>query len=552
MGFLLDEFDVGEYCKVKVSNCSDVCIICFSGFNTPKGKFNYIKTFSDNTYHQIYLNTSYDDYYHKGIEGLGDTLEDTIIALTKIIDNLPGKNIRVLTFGCSMGGYGALLYGSLLNVHQILALGPSIPEFSESFLGKKERSEHVEIYKNLEKKIITSKVEKLILHGDSTISDILTHQRLRFSNNSISKHLHGCTHALVVILASKMDLKQFIEDLDTALAHVENIFPSFNLPDEQYILLQGLFNPDNIDGILRASLKPKDIDSLHHTVLYCVAVSNIVSNPELAKTYFFLALEKHLHYRSVKRCYDLLSNISEYKSLLHKIESGIFHAGAEQLDNSEIVSLQNISKELTNKVYTKKDISSKFIEGYVDKYNGETLFGWCLDRNSCKQVDVDIFFGENAEPKDRLNCNSFRSDLKTAGKNEGNCSFSLSFSIYHPILKNSFPVYVVETTTAEHVNNSGMPILPPFIQFNVEMISDGNIYGWIYDKNYPANMIDMQVMSLQGNVEIERIPRSDLQSKGINPLAGFIIKSNKKTNTLDYVDIYISRNSFRVSKTIMV
>lgn len=552
MGFLLDEYDIGEYCKVKVSNCSDVCIICFSGFNTPKGKFNYIKTFSDNAYHQIYLNTTYDDYYHKGIEGLGKTLDETVIALTKIIESLPGENIRVLTFGCSMGGYGALLYGSLLKVNKILALGPSIPEFSESFLGKKERSEHVEIYKILERKIITSDVEKLILHGDSTISDILTHQRLRFSNKSYSKHLLGCTHALVVILASKMDLKKFIDDIDSALAHVEKIFPSFNLPDEQYILLQELFCPSNIDGILRSSVNIKDINSLHHTVLYCIAVSNIVSNPELAKSYFFLALEKHLHYRSAKRCFDLLTDIPEYKNLLHKIENGIFQSGAEQLDGSEIVSLQNICKELASKIYTKKNISSGIIEGYVDKYNGEMLFGWCLERNSQKKVDVDIFFGENTEPNDRLNCNGFRRDLKTAGKNEGNCSFSLSFSVYYPVLKNSFAVYVVETSTTEHVNNSGIPILPPFIHLNVEKILDGNIHGWIYDRNYPANMIDMQAMSLQGNVTIERIPRSDLQNKGINPLAGFIIKSNKKIDTLDYVDIYISNSSYRVSKTIMV
>lgn len=552
MEFLVNEFDIGDYCKVKACNWSNICVICFSGFNTPKGKFNYIKTFSNSSYHQIYLNTTSDDYYHKGIQGLGGNLEATLKALNEIIEDLPGDNIRIITLGCSMGGYGALLYGALLKVNKILALGASIPEFSESLLGKKERSEHVDIYKSLESKIIDSDVEKLVLHGDSTISDILTHQRLRFSNNTVSKHLHGCTHALITILAGKMDIKQLIEDVDAALAHIDNIFPSFNLPDEQYQILQDLFNPNNLDGIARSPIIIDNIDSLHHTVLYCVAVSNIVNNSNLAKSCFFLALDKQLHYRSAKRCYDLLVDSSEYKRLMSKIEDGVFNLGIEQLDISEIISLQTIYDELNKKVYIKKNASNKLTEGYIDKYNGEILFGWCLERNSLEAVEVDIYFGEDPEPKQKLRCNNFRKDLKTAGKNDGNCSFSLPFSAYNPVLKNSFAVNVIETSTKEIVSNSGIPALPPFIHLNVEKIIDGNIYGWMYDRNYPTNMIDMQVISHQGNVTLDRIPRSDLQSKGINPLAGFIIKSNKKLNTLDYIDIFISNSNHRISRTIMV
>lgn len=549
---LLNEYDIGEYCKVKTSEWSNTCIICFSGYNTPKGKFNYIKTFSGNTYHQIYLNTTSEDYYHKGIQGLGETLEETLESLKKIIENLPGEDVKVITLGCSMGGYGALLYGALLKVNKILALGASVPEFSESFLGKKERSEHVEIYKSLENKIINSDSEKLILHGDSTISDILTHRRLRFSKNAISKHLHGCTHALVAILASKIDLRQLIENIDATLKHIERIFPPFDLPDEQYKILSELFNPKNMDGIVRSPIFLEDINSLHHTVLYCVGVSNIVNHPSIAKSAFLLALDKQLHYRSAKRCYDLLDETSEYKSLLVKIENGIFKHGIEQLDISEITSLQNIYDELNKKIYVKKSILNKSIEGYIDKYNGEMLFGWCLDRNSTQSVNVDIYFGEDLESKESIKCDSFRKDLKIACKNEGNCAFNLTFSAYNPILENSFAVHIVETSTKEYVNNSGIAILPPFIHLNVEKITDGNIYGWIYDRNYPANMIDMHVISQQGNVMINRIPRSDLQSKGINPLSGFIIKSNKKIDSLDYIDIFMPNTNHRISKTIMV
>lgn len=554
MSQLIDEKNIGDYCKVKIVSNSNLCVICFSGFNTPKGKFNYVRSFSNNKYHQIYLNTTSDDYYHKGIQGLGTDLNETISSLNKILQELPGKDIQVITLGCSMGGYGALLYGSLLKVKTIIALGPSLPLYSESFLGKPERKKHVDIYKGLERIIIESNTEKIIIHGDSMISDILTHEKLKKSKNSVCRHLWGCSHSQAEILKGKLNLSVFIENKDKALAHIENIFPSFSLPQEQYVLLHKLFAPENIDGICLTPLDIDSIDDLHHTVLYCIAVSNIIRNTPMAKKCFVLALEKHLHYRSAKRCLDIVLQHHERMQLLTLIERSIYSFGIEHLEMSEIVSLKKIYDELTVAVYPQERRTLVANEGYLDRHNGETLFGWCLNRNSTEAANVDVYFERNAFPRCQVVSDKFRGDLKTAGKRGGHCAFSLPLNVYEPVLINSTRAYAVEKSANEHINNSGIPILPPFIHFYVERIVDGVIYGWVYDRNHPTNFIDISASNkINGaKVIINRFVRADMQSQGINELAGFSIQSANNAYEPEFLEVFLKNTNLRISRAIMV
>ncbi|QQQ15073.1 hypothetical protein JJL53_08295 [Aeromonas media] len=554
MSQLINEKNIGDYCKVKIVSNSNLCVICFSGFNTPKGKFNYVRSFSNNEYHQIYLNTTSDDYYHKGIQGLGTNLNETISSLNKILQELPGKDIQVVTLGCSMGGYGALLYGTLMNASRILALGPSIPLYSEPFLGKAERNQHISIYKQFEDRIINSNIEKVILHGDSMISDILTHQRLKSSNNAICRHLFGCNHTLTAILASKMQLRIFVENISLALSHVETIFNTFVLPQYQYDILHNLFAPENIDGICRTPLDIDSIDDLHHTVLYCVAVSNIIRNTPMAKKCFALALEKHLHYRSAKRCLDIVLQHHERMQLLTLIERSIYSFGIEHLEMSEIVSLKKIYDELTVAVYPQERRTLVANEGYLDRHNGETLFGWCLNRNSTEAANVDVYFERNAFPRCQVVSDKFRGDLKTAGKRGGHCAFSLPLNVYEPVLINSTRAYAVEKSSNEHINNSGIPILPPFIHFYVERIVDGVIYGWVYDRNHPTNFIDISASNkINGaKVTINRFVRADMQSQGINELAGFSIQSTNNAYEPEFLEVFLKNTNLRISRAIMV
>ncbi|WP_323913182.1 hypothetical protein [Aeromonas veronii] len=553
MGQLIAEKDIGDYCKVKVVSNSNLCVICFSGFNTPKGKFNYIRSFSHNDYHQIYLNTTAEEYYHQGIHGLGDGLEETIHHINEILQELPGENIQVITLGCSMGGYGALLYGTLLNANKVIALGPSLPLYSESFLGRSERLKHVDIYLRYERRIIDSEVQKIIVHGDSIISDILTHEKLKHARNSVCKHLRGCSHSQAEILKGKLNLSDFIENTSIALEHIENIYPSFDFPQDQYKLLQRMFAPENLDGICRDSLKIANIAGLHHTVLYCIAVSNILTDQELAKKCFSLALEKHLHYRSAKRFLDIVFLPGECEKLLQLIEKSIYRFGIEHLEMSEIVSLKSICDELTTKVYPQEKYSPVHIEGYLDRYDGENLFGWCINKELKEAATVHIYFKDKSLPHYKILSDKFRGDLKSAGKRDGCSAFSLPLNIYMPILVNSTRVYAVEHHTKEHLNNSGMLLQPQFIHFNVERIVDGVIYGWVYDRNHPKNYIDISAFSIKNNnVTVSRFERADMESRGINSRAGFSIHSKSFSDAPDFIEVFLKNSNHRISRAIMV
>lgn len=61
-------------------------------------------------------------WYHREIPGLGHHVDEVADSLKQMIAAI--KPSRVITIGQSMGGYAAVLYGTLLEVDRILAFGP--------------------------------------------------------------------------------------------------------------------------------------------------------------------------------------------------------------------------------------------------------------------------------------------------------------------------------------------------------------------------------------------------------------------------------------------
>jgi len=61
-------------------------------------------------------------WYHKGIEGHGDTITAAAESLGELI---AGHDVdRLVTVGCSAGGYAALAFGTLLGADKALSFGP--------------------------------------------------------------------------------------------------------------------------------------------------------------------------------------------------------------------------------------------------------------------------------------------------------------------------------------------------------------------------------------------------------------------------------------------
>ena len=111
-----------------VRNNSDNLIVCFGGKALKMGGIlpfeflNYLsKTFKKNTDLYFYIDKK-QCWYHKGIDGITENIEDTVLYLNNIIKKSNYK--KILFMGVSAGGYASILLGSLCNVSNVIAFIP--------------------------------------------------------------------------------------------------------------------------------------------------------------------------------------------------------------------------------------------------------------------------------------------------------------------------------------------------------------------------------------------------------------------------------------------
>lgn len=103
----------------------DVLIVTFSGRQDGLGSMTVFefKNFLEEQYglyDKLFLKDEKVLWYNQGITGLSTNVEETIDFLHKQI--LPYK--KVVFIGASMGGYAALLYGSILKVDLVITFRP--------------------------------------------------------------------------------------------------------------------------------------------------------------------------------------------------------------------------------------------------------------------------------------------------------------------------------------------------------------------------------------------------------------------------------------------
>lgn len=74
--------------------------------------------------HKLFLKDSHQHWYHGGLDGLGDTLDETVANIRSLMEEWGAT--RIMCLGSSMGGYGALLLGALLRADLIVAISPQV------------------------------------------------------------------------------------------------------------------------------------------------------------------------------------------------------------------------------------------------------------------------------------------------------------------------------------------------------------------------------------------------------------------------------------------
>lgn len=114
-------------CKIIPSTNSNnqTIVISFSGqghgFGTiPQFEFvNFLNKHYPDVEKHFYLDTHI-KWYHKGIDGISTNIDETIAYLKRIIAPFH----RRIFIGSSAGGFGAILFGSVLNVETVIAFIP--------------------------------------------------------------------------------------------------------------------------------------------------------------------------------------------------------------------------------------------------------------------------------------------------------------------------------------------------------------------------------------------------------------------------------------------
>jgi hypothetical protein len=116
---------------IDLSPSSTSLLIAFGGIYGALGMapfefFNLTKNYEVN---KIYIRDLYQCWYHRGLPELAKDIEDIALFLKKAV-NKTGVE-RVVLVGNSMGGYAAILFGTLIDANEVHAFSP------QTFIDKK-------------------------------------------------------------------------------------------------------------------------------------------------------------------------------------------------------------------------------------------------------------------------------------------------------------------------------------------------------------------------------------------------------------------------------
>lgn len=151
---------------------ADRLAIVFSHIDEPRGRFSLYGTLRDVPAHRLFVNIPGNLWYLDGIPGFGEGIEATAATLRAAVAGLaPAETVCI---GVSMGGYAALLFGTLLGA-RILAFGPEtvlkLPESRSSrFVGERPASPWDDLAPLLARR--PENLATAILTGESDLVDL--------------------------------------------------------------------------------------------------------------------------------------------------------------------------------------------------------------------------------------------------------------------------------------------------------------------------------------------------------------------------------------------
>jgi Flp pilus assembly protein TadD len=197
----LADQDQVEWCKVERCAGSDRLVIVFSHINEKPGRFSFYGTFRDIAVNKLFVNTPANCWYRDGIPGVGDCIESVADGIRIVMQELTPRS--VMCVGNSMGAYAALLFGTLVNADQVLAIGPetllNLPgSRSRAYIGSRPPSPYDDLLPYLSQPVADRRTDIII--GESDVVDVRCAQRIAHLPGVRVRSLRGVGHEVPAML----------------------------------------------------------------------------------------------------------------------------------------------------------------------------------------------------------------------------------------------------------------------------------------------------------------------------------------------------------------
>ena len=101
-----------------------IAMTSYGGHMQPARGFEWEGVLRSATCHKLFLKDSRQHWYHGGLTGFSHTLDETLARIRELMTEWGAT--RVMCLGSSMGGFGALMFGSLLRAERVIAISPQV------------------------------------------------------------------------------------------------------------------------------------------------------------------------------------------------------------------------------------------------------------------------------------------------------------------------------------------------------------------------------------------------------------------------------------------
>lgn len=236
-----------EYVKIIEKGKHLPTIISFSSAGTQKGYFSPYKIIESAGTNVIFINDTGDRWYQNGIENISNDTKQAVVTLVNKAKEI--GNGKVVTFGTSMGGYGALLYAALGNVDGCMAFGIEAKLKLKASRSEGRMHKGIQVlYPDLKEVLSGTSFPIILFSSECDESDLLSAYYLKDLPNITNLTIRGMQHPGTQVFA--MD-NTFI---DIIKSFVENLTVPVDFERKGHFM----DNPDSITGLYEAYVLKKE------------------------------------------------------------------------------------------------------------------------------------------------------------------------------------------------------------------------------------------------------------------------------------------------------